>query len=267
MIALVDADALIYIIAWNHKESSVEAVKESCDNFLRDILLLTGSDKYIGVFSSKTCFRNESYKYASYKGQRKDKEDWLLSWEKVIKDHFIDKHGFVQAEDLEADDICVAASFLISTEPTVICSPDKDLRQVQGLFYNFAPKKPEAGDSILPNPVEAIYAPQANYTFWLSVLTGDMTDNVYGVPGLGPVKAKKLLDEAMDPIQYKSIVQGAYAKYFQSYYGGIIFQETIDAIMMIQPNHRLWNTYRLRIETLVQGNVHELKTSKGFFDV
>jgi len=38
--ALIDADSLIYIIAWNHKESSEVDVKEACDTFLRDILLI-----------------------------------------------------------------------------------------------------------------------------------------------------------------------------------------------------------------------------------
>jgi len=265
MICLIDADALVYIIAWNHKDSDEIGVKLSCDTFLSDILLLTGCDQYIGVFSDKVSFRNEWYRYAPYKGQRKDKEQWLLDWESVIKNYYINKHGFVTATDLEADDICVAGSvyFTAAGVDTVIASPDKDLRQVPGKFYNFSKKTVEDA----PVVIELVTDEQANYNLWLSIITGDMTDNVYGVPGLGPVKAKKLLDEAIDPLQYLSIARGAYAKYFGPHYGRIIFDETRITIMMMQPGHTLWPGYKADVIGLLESSIRNKQASAGMFDV
>jgi hypothetical protein len=267
---LLDSDSLIYIIAYNHREYDILAegsVKESCDTFLRDILLLTGCDDYIAAFSSKECFRNELYKYAPYKGGRPEKPEWMLLWEPVIRKHYVGKHGFVEPEFMEADDICVAMAHYCSEDGIgwVIASPDKDLRQIAGRFYDY---RQQANPDIAASPmgVTSLSAEQAHRNFWMSVLTGDSTDNIKAVPGLGPVKAGKLLDEAMDPLQYSSLALSAYTKYFGSHYGNIIFRETVDTIMMLNPRHTYWAGYKDTMASIYKGSVRILQTSKGIFD-
>lgn len=261
--ALIDADSIIYIIAWNHKDSSEDAVKESCDIFLRDILLLSGCDEYIGSFSSKENFRYELYKLTPYKGERPEKPEWVIQWEKVIKDHFINKHGFVQPDNVEADDVVAAMALICLNNGVdyVICSPDKDLRQIPGIFYNFA--KQGEGQPVTTK----VSGTEARRNFWMQVLTGDTTDNIKGVPGTGEVKAAKLLDEAMDPVQYESIVQAAFIKYFGTYYGRTIFQETVYTVKLLTPDHALYAPYKGFMDRVFTEAVHTLKTSKGIFDV
>lgn len=262
--ALIDADSIIYIIAWNHKESDEVAVKEACDTFLRDILLLTGCDEYIGSFSSKDNFRHELYKFAEYKGNRGEKKDWLLLWEKTIKDHFINKHGFVQPDNVEADDVVAAMAWMCkhtTGTPYVICSPDKDLRQIPGTFYNFAKQGEE-------QPVTfEVTTEEAHRNYWMQVLTGDTTDNIAGVPGLGEVKAAKLLDTAMSSVQYQSLAQAAFTKYFGTHYGRIIFEETQHTIRLLDPGHPLYAPYESFMDRVFNNFVRKPVTSKGVFDV
>jgi hypothetical protein len=48
------------------------------------------------------------------------------------------------------------------------------------------------------NPVKDItmYQPirDANISFWKQVITGDRTDNILGIPGLGPKAADRIID-------------------------------------------------------------------------
>ena len=81
---------------------------------------------------------------------------------------------------------------------------------------------------------------EANYNFWLQVLKGDGTDNISGIPGMGEVKGRKLLDGCLDPMQYPSKVQFEYQKCFGEYYGNLIFRETCDTVQMVQPDHKFW---------------------------
>lgn len=278
MRALIDADSLIYIIGWHHRESvldgsapSVEAedgVKASCDQFLKDILTITNATTYIGVFSTKS-FRHERYKYANYKGNRPEKEPWLKIWEPVIKEYYINQHGFFALESLEADDVVAAGSVLLQREgeSCIIASPDKDMRQIQGLHYNYKPSKAADGMEIMSSVVETVTPQQAHRNFWKQVIMGDDGDNVRGVPGLGEVKVNALLDAAMDDIQYGSIAKAAYAKYFGGYYGPIIFQETKDTIQLLGPGHTFWENAQRGIHEALEKNIKTPRTSEGYFDL
>jgi len=232
MTALIDADGMAYVIAWNHRDSSNGTeVENTCDDFVRCILGLTQCDTYIGVFSPKECFRHRDYKYNVYKGQRPDKPEWFTKWEQFIKDYLCERWGFFVAQDLEADDVVSA----LADDNCIICSPDKDLRQVSGLHFDY--KKQDLG-------VTRVSHDEACDNFWLQMLTGDDSDNVNGVPGLGPVKAKALLKNIELPgLQTPSAVKAAYVKYFGIHYGPIIFYETKRTLQLMGPSHEYWNLY------------------------
>lgn len=245
MIALIDADSLVYVIGWNYREYlgiEPEQVHNSCDNMLRDIVTLTGASHYIGAFSDKKCFRHECYKYQTYKGSRGDKPDWVTYWEPVIKEYYTEKHGFFMLPNLEADDVVSAYSQMLDLrgDSWVICSPDKDMLQIRGVHYDYRKTREDIDRD---NLVRQVSEDQAWYNFWMQMLTGDESDSVAGVPGLGPVKAKKLLDEQMDPMLYTSSVKGAYKKYFGPHYGGIIYEETYRTLKLLCPDHPEWDQF------------------------
>lgn len=86
---------------------------------------------------------------------------------------------------LEADDILG----ILATHPRlipgekIIYSGDKDLRQIPGLHLDV-----KDGDLITVTPE------QGEHFFLTQVLTGDQVDNYPGCPGIGPVKAARILD-------------------------------------------------------------------------
>lgn len=274
MIALIDADSLVYIIAWNYKDAGTEdEVKAACDNFLKDILTITGSTHYIGSFSapSDKTFRKERYRYAEYKGNRGEKSEWMVRLEPVIKSHYITEHSFIQEDALEADDIISGvishyrASSYSFQESWVICSPDKDLRQIPGKHYNYKATKTDT-----PNQIEIVNDDTAFFNFWMQMLTGDSTDNVAGVPGLGEVKARKLMDEWLDTqerVMIPILVRKQYIKYFGEYYGIIIYEETLDTLRLLHKSHRYYEGYKDRIENIAKTPVLYRPKRLGLFDL
>jgi hypothetical protein len=97
---------------------------------------------------------------------------------------------------LEADDLI---GMLVSSGDAIGVTVDKDLRQVPGWHWN--PDK----------ETEPVYVSQEEgdkffYTQWM---TGDTTDNVWGLWKVGPAKAKKLLDNT-DPKNWNSLILSMY---------------------------------------------------------
>ena len=68
-------------------------------------------------------------------------------------------------------------------DDSIIVSLDKDFDQVQGWHYNFVKK-----DKYYVTHEEGML------NFYCQFLTGDRIDNIIGVQGIGPVKARKLLE-------------------------------------------------------------------------
>jgi 5'-3' exonuclease len=66
---------------------------------------------------------------------------------------------------------------------TVICSIDKDLKQVPGRHYNFVKKE-----------ASVVTEEEGKKFLYLQSLIGDRSDNIVGVAGLGPVKAARALE-------------------------------------------------------------------------
>jgi 5'-3' exonuclease len=248
MVALLDMDSLAWIVAYNHRENSnaIAEVKEHCDEFIKAILTLVQATHYIGAFSDKSNFRYLEYKYALYKGQRPERPEWFKHWEPIIKQHCLDHWGFILPHDLEADDVLCAKGYeyMLDDKPYVICSPDKDLRQIPGLHFDY--KKQEAG-------IQEVTSDQAMYNLYRQILSGDTTDNIKGIPGMGEVKAMKFLDTLKNEdgslgIQSRTEVIGQYRKYFGEYYGPIIFEETVNAVQLLSPIHKRWPIYRDQLE-------------------
>ena len=239
---VIDGDALPYMIGWHHREHrDVIEVQRAVDVWMRDFFICTSADEYLGIIGSGAkCFRYDVYKYRPYKGNRQgEKDEWIVFWEPVIRNWLTQRWGFKKAPDhLETDDVvATAGSTSFRGRNLLICSPDKDLKQIPGYHVDY--RKLIDGGGI---HTESIDAKQALYRWCIQMLCGDSTDNITGVPGLGPKKADALL-ASVDEFQWKSAVREAYQKYFGNYYGNIIYSETEYTLTMMTPNHPLWETY------------------------
>lgn len=125
-------------------------------------------------------FRHEIAKTRPYKGNRK--VEHRPSYEQEIKDYIKSNYDTYEAVDEEADDLMGIKATAAGPEDAIIITIDKDLDQVPGLKYNWVH---DVHYNVTPE--------QAHYNFHLQLLTGDTTDNIPGLPGIGPGKAKKAL--------------------------------------------------------------------------
>jgi hypothetical protein len=251
MILLIDGDAIPFMIGWHHREhQDIPTVHQAIDQWFKDFFTITQANKYIGVIAhdNARCFRYDLYRYKPYKGNRAgEKEEWITFWEPVIRQHLQDKYGFVQApEHLETDDVVAA----LNKEERIICSPDKDMRQMTGFHMDYRKVGQEQANPF-DSPVVFVDHEQATYNLWKQVLTGDTTDNINGVTGMGDVKAEKLLKESQ-PFMYKTDVAAAFQKQYGPFYGPVIFEETLHTIKLMTPSHPLWETYGFDIEKYEQ---------------
>jgi DNA polymerase-1 len=131
-----------------------------------------------------------------YKGNRKD------TIEPEVKDRIEMLYGYakdfcVESDEAEADDYCgVAAQLAMNADESyVVCHIDKDLDMIPGWHYNFRKKEfyhvtPEEG----------------YYNLMKQVLTGDATDNIQGIKGLGPKTAEKILKDVAHEYMFDKVI-------------------------------------------------------------
>ena len=132
--------------------------------------------------------------YPAYKAHRPPPPDGFKPQEKRIIE-IVQKLGVpvIRAEGYEADDILatLAGRFASADMQVVIVSRDKDLDQlVNDRIVLYDPSKDELWDAetILDRKG---YPPSKAVE--IQTLTGDSTDNIPGVPGVGPKTAAKLI--------------------------------------------------------------------------
>ena len=145
-------------------------------------------------------FREHMATILPYKGNRDTAH--RPKYYKEIKAYMIDVWNAVVVEGREADD-ALSCDLWQDREGTVLVTIDKDLDNTPGWHYNWVKK-------------ELYYVDEAtaDRNFWLQVLTGDRTDNIQGIPGIGPAKAAKIMADATDWFEYAAAALTAYEKAF-----------------------------------------------------
>mgnify|MGYP000403704476 CR=1 FL=1 len=117
----------------------------------------------------------------SYKGNRNNSAQRPVLF-KFIRDWFIFNTETRCEDTLEADDLL--GMMATGPEQALMVSIDKDLLTIPGTLYDPETLKPVKTD-----------ADTAQYNHFYQTLVGDSVDNYKGCPGLGKVKAARLLDE------------------------------------------------------------------------
>ena len=258
MVSLIDADSIVYIIAWNHKEGASDSeIAASVDSVVTMILHNTRATGYIGVLSGSKNFRHTIYKYDTYKGQRPPKPEWHQQFESAIKKRLSDRWKFYMVEDIEADDAICAHAEVCETQgiPYTICSPDKDLRQIPGKHYDY--KKNEFAD-VIPD--------QAFYNLCIQLLSGDRTDNIAGIPGLGEVKSKAVLTKSETSFTYLTDIKAQYIKYFGPYYGPQIYDQTLTSIRLLNSKHPLFDQYKDALYEQFETHMRDFDASQSVYE-
>lgn len=148
----------------------------------------TDADEYKVYLSKGKNFRYDVATLKPYKGNRKeeDKPTHL----KEIRDYLMERYSAIEVEGIEADDqISIDARKINGSggHLAVVCSVDKDLKQIPGMHYNIA-----------THEHDYVTDEEALYNLYSQILTGDSVDNIPGLKGIGPKTAKKILAGAKD---------------------------------------------------------------------
>lgn len=181
-IALVDADFLVYRIGFSTEDEPVGIAKARLTEWLEDFIYVNlKADEYKAWITGKSNYRYDIAKTVPYKGNRKDVQ--RPKHYEALREHLVKRHDAIVTVGEEADD-AVAIESTKMLDNCWIVHVDKDLDQLQGWHYN--PVKDER---------YYVTAEEGLKNFYTQLLTGDRTDSILGVKGIGPVKAKKLLSK------------------------------------------------------------------------
>ena len=188
---LIDGDILLYRIGFTTQEEKENIALIRMNTYIDEMLYNSGCSDYTSYLTdSRGNFRNKLY--TLYKANRvADKPKHY----KALKDYLINFEKAEVAWGQEADD----ALGINQTEDTIIASIDKDLLMVTGRHFNF-----------VKNEHLTISEEEGRRRFYTQLLTGDSTDNIPGLPKVGPVKAKAYLKDCDDEESYKEVILKTY---------------------------------------------------------
>lgn len=188
---------------WSRKE--IEPEDKAL--MLADIILRDICERYperepvLFLSPSVGNFRELLATRARYKGNR-DGASKPVHY-KALREHLQVKWGAVETVGQEADD---AIGIGMTDYPGSVCvSIDKDLLQIPGIHYNWVTKE----ETLVSKKEGAL-------NFWQQVLTGDPVDNIPGLKGIGPVKAKRLLEGVKGDASAWDAVLEAYVEHLEA---------------------------------------------------
>lgn len=229
---LVDADVIRYEVGfaaeagWQGEDiPPFDYVAELLHMRIDNICAITNATTDpILYITGKTNFRNEIATKTPYKerlGNKPYHYDNLTAYMKAMYD-------VRMQEGLEADDLMSIEQTKRPLE-TIICTRDKDLRQVPGWHYGWElGGQPQFGPLLVGNPglleLELKVSPKGIKTykirgygdlfFYSQCLTGDAVDTIPGLPGTGPAKAFKILEGSSSSTDAFNRVLEAYRAFY-----------------------------------------------------
>ncbi len=197
MKALIDGDILVYRVAFASQEETEAIAKARMSAFVEELVTPSDISSIEGYLTGKGNFRNEVAVTATYKGNRKDVAKPVHY--QFLRDYLEKEWGFLMVTGQEADDAIGIKAYTMDENEYIIMSIDKDLDMIRGWHYNFVKK-------------EKYFVKEEDTmrTFYKQILTGDRTDNIEGLKGIGPVKAERILKECNTEIEMYEAVLKAY---------------------------------------------------------
>lgn len=196
--AILDGDIIAYRIAFWAESEGVDEVEH---RVIEDLERWTpaGVDKIIVAMS---CPRADNYRRDFWPPYKKHRDSTVVpdALPYAIESIYdADKQAGVTVRcvaRLEADDLI---GMMVSSGKAIGVTIDKDLRQVPGWHLN--PDKED--DAIL------ISKEDGDRFFYEQWMTGDSTDNIFGLWRVGPAKAKKILDST-DKKEWDQVIMEQY---------------------------------------------------------
>lgn len=195
MILLADADILVYQAAskcqenfkWDDEVTSVyvddlDYAKEVLDKDIANLMRATKTVTVLMALSSSPNFRYEVL--PTYKHNRKDIEKPVLLQD--LRNYLLETYPCKVKPRLEGDDV-IGIMATKYPEKYLIASIDKDLKQIKGKHYNWRTEE-----------FFEVTEHEGDFWFYYQTLVGDPGDGYSGCPGIGKVKALKILNTTIE---------------------------------------------------------------------
>ena len=182
-LALIDADSIYFRAAYSNSDKA--EIRKVIDTTVNQCIAyaFSGPQECRVALKGRGNYRKDLY--TPYKGTRPALKEEIKESLNYGHNYMKEKWGGVEADGMEADDlVCIWAYEAREMElDFVICGIDKDLKQIPGHHYNYTKKTHEF-----------VNDDQADLNLMLQCLTGDTSDNIPGINGIGPKKAAKILE-------------------------------------------------------------------------
>lgn len=200
---IIDADTIAFGCAATAEDSEDWVANSRANDFVENLIRLNEATSYELWLTGKGNFRYNVY--PEYKANRLDA--YRPKWEKSVKDFLVEQWQANWSEGCEADDMCGVR--LVATPGAVVAHLDKDINLIPGKHYNW--ELTRLGKVVREARHYFITDEEALRNFYTQLLTGDVTDNIKGVPGIGPKKAEKLLQYALTEEEMFNVCRDTYA--------------------------------------------------------
>lgn len=190
-LALIDGDALIYSVGFGSEGVSLAHACTRLSRTVDDLVFKdAGCKRYEGYLTvSGHTFRHRLAVTAVYKGTRSSPRPKHYEGLRKFAQEVLD---FKILPDCEADDAVGIRSTALASELPVLIHVDKDLDMLPGVHMNTKTRE-----------WFEVTAQEGMITFYRQLITGDRTDNILGVDGVGPVTVSKIiLDDMCEELCY-----------------------------------------------------------------
>ena len=194
--AFIDADSLCYAVGFSSNDTEEPIAISRLEETMTELCMDVDCQDYKGFLTGKGNFRDTVAVTAPYKGQRVSEKPVHLQ---ALRDHLVNSWGFEVVNGIEADDAVGIAAYAVPEDESIMVHIDKDLNQFRGWHYNYRKK-----EKYHVSEFEGLTA------FYTQILTGDRIDNIIGLKGIGPVKAKRILEECTNENELYQAVLKAY---------------------------------------------------------
>ena len=210
MVALFDADSLVWASSYGVEEDinlAIEKYNDSFTDIIYDLNEIYDISEVITFNNSKGNFRK--ILDTNYKANRKS--SGIPSVLTELHDYVTETYNSVSKYSLETDDLVATYWNNIAEEDgrdtVIIVSIDKDYKQLPALIYNYHYKHRCVYDI---KPVEALY------NFYEQMIIGDSIDNVNYCKGYGKKYAEKLLKDCTSHYQFTKKVYELFTIIYKS---------------------------------------------------
>jgi len=243
MLALIDADTPAFAGAVMAEGQDEQVAKWNTNAAIEKILAQWNIKDFQLFITGENNFR---YKiYPEYKANRINTP--RPTYLEVCKQHLVDEWGGLLSDGCEADDLLGIEQTKYSEQgvESVIVSIDKDLDMIPG--WHISPEIVHKGIVVKPGRKYLVSPQDALYFFYYQLLVGDTTDGIKGVKGIGPKKAKVILNQVIEDQTWEGSASCLPEAFYQTVLEYYSCEEELDMNAQVLYIHRIPNDNWKRI--------------------